>query len=753
MGDALRLDSQPNDSQPMLNSPVKILLIEDREEDIKLVENYLSRAATFLYQLDARETLGEGLARLHQGGIDLVLCDLSLPDGQGLDIFRQIYEQFPEIPIMIFTGLDDEETAAIALSSGAQDYLIKGDFNASGLVRGIRYALERHHLRDAYRKSEQYYRAIIEDRTELICRYRPEGTLTFVNEAYCRFFGKSREELLDRNFLHLIPPQARATVLEQLQSLLTLTPENPAISNERTVLAANGETCWIQWIDRAIFDVRGKIVELQSVGRDIAERKRAESELQCQNLELERAKHNAEAANRAKSQFLANMTHELRTPLNAILGFTQLLGLSQNFDSNQQEYLKIINRSGEHLLKLINDILTISKIEAGAIELYPSCIDFGHFLNSVQEMLQLKALSKGLKLIFERSPDLPQYVETDEGKLRQVLLNLLANAIKFTSSGSVTLRVREDKGDDPTSKIVFEVEDTGCGIASFELDRVFDAFTQSQHNCSSQEGTGLGLAISKQFVELMGGKIAIASKLGQGTIVTFEIPVQQATVPEDSPESSNERAIALAPNQPQYRILVVEDKWESRLLLVEILSKLGFEVFEAANGQEAVDLWAMLEPNLILMDMRMPVMDGFEATKRIRNSLKGQAPAIIALTASAFDERKAAMAAAGCNDFLTKPFREQVLLDKIARHLGVSYVYEPYSLADLVWETNPLGLTGEDLKVMPSDWRAQLNLAAKSCYEEQIAALIAQIPEQYIDLKLALSDLAENFRFDLIANL
>lgn len=346
-----------------------------------------------------------------------------------------------------------------------------------------------------------------------------------------------------------------------------------------------------------------------------------------------------------------------------------------SLSASQQEYLGIVSRSGEHLLELINDILTMSKIEAGLIAPNRTNFDLYWLLDSLEEMLRLRAESKGLQLNFEIDPRVPQYLNLDESKLRQVLINLLGNAIKFTAVGGVTLKVSSTSNSQEPIAIRFRVENTGTGIAPEEMDKLFRAFAQTETGRRSQEGTGLGLSIARRFVCLLGGEIAIDSTVGRGTLVEFCIPVTLVQASQVSPKRLPNHVIGLAPNQTLYRILVVEDKLASRQLLVKLLESVGFAVREAENGREAIAEWEAWSPHLIWMDMRMPVMDGYEATKRIKATSKGQKTAILALTASAFEEEKAIILSAGCDDFVRKPFKEEILFDKMTEHLGVQYLY------------------------------------------------------------------------------
>ena len=344
--------------------------------------------------------------------------------------------------------------------------------------------------------------------------------------------------------------------------------------------------------------------------------------------------------------------------------------------------------------------------------------------------------------------------------LRQVLINLLSNAVKFTHRGGVTLRVTGDRATnnnpDTPVKLLFAVADTGKGIASKEMSKLFQPFVQTLVGIQSEGGTGLGLAISRQFVQLLGGDIQVSSELGKGSTFYFDLEVKLARSPASNNLTSQKQIIAVAPGQPSYRILVVDDRQENRDLLTQLLQTVGFSTRTANNGQEAIELWQEWHPHLIWMDIRMPVMDGYIATQKIKQNQQPNNPTIIiALTASAFDEQKEKVLAAGCDDFVSKPFQEQVVFDKISQYLGVEYIYKEETTTKEISSEGikRASLNPQDLDCMSSEWIAQLHHSAIAVDAEVIRQLITEIPPKHQHLSVALEELTQNYDFDRIVEL
>lgn len=470
------------------------------------------------------------------------------------------------------------------------------------------------------------------------------------------------------------------------------------------------------------------------------------------------ARRTAEAANQAKSAFLANMSHELRTPLNAVIGYAQLMQRDPALTLLHQKSLQTIQDSGIHLLDLINGVLEMSKIEAGRSALERFNFDLHQLLGILESMFRMRADQKGVHLRFDYEAQVPQYIYSDERKLRQVLINLLSNAIKFTEEGSVMLRIGiRSAEDDPESTslddtLYFEVEDTGVGIAEDELGVIFEAFSQGESGRIVQDGTGLGLPISRRFVEMLGGTLRVSSQPGVGSLFSFCIPLE-TTRHEDQGTVEVDRRIVVGvvSGQPTYRILIVDDDPISRDLLMQLLSPLGFDVREAENGAEGVVEWETWLPHLIIMDMRMPVMSGYEATQYIKATERGRATPVIALTASAFEENRQLVLKAGCDDFLRKPYREAELFDKIAMHLGVHFIYEENISVGRVKENGDVGvLVPEILSALPDSWIQALHTAAIEADDLRLRALVEEIGPEHEEIAHAFIELVESYQFDKI---
>ena len=502
---------------------------------------------------------------------------------------------------------------------------------------------------------------------------------------------------------------------------------------------------------------RGKIVEHDAAGKpvrligthlDINDHKRFERELEEQKLK-------AEAANLAKSRFLANMSHELRTPLNSILGFTRQMDRDPTFPKDHRHSLSVVNRSGEHLLDLINDVLEMSKIEVGRITTSPTTFDLHSMLDSVEQMMRERAAQKGLDLQFLMATDVPQFIEADQRKLRQVLINLVGNAVKFTAEGMVRTKVRMLERSGSTIALSFEVEDTGPGIAKQDQARVFEAFVQSDAGQSS-DGTGLGLTISQRFVRLMQGELEVDSELDRGSRFHFTINAK-AIAPSGAPPAPAPRRIAkLVDNHNPvdgevYRILVVDDNEDNRLFLRLLLEDVGFDVEEAPTGQVAFERCARPGLHLVLMDLRMPGMDGYEATRRIRALPEGlgRLP-VIAISASAFEEGRAHAKKAGCDDFVRKPFHESEVFEVLGRHLDVQFSF--LDMRDSSVPMTPHNIRSR-FAALPEELRASFETAAGLSDVGRVGQALERMRKRDAALAEALEPYVHEYAYDELLSL
>ena len=445
------------------------------------------------------------------------------------------------------------------------------------------------------------------------------------------------------------------------------------------------------------------------------------------------------------------MSHEIRTPMNAILGFSQLMLRDQELTPRQNQYLGTINRSGEHLLALINDILEMSKIEAGRTTLNPSTFDLPILLQDLEMMFRVRTDEKKLTFSVETIGDVPQYIVTDINKLRQVFINVLGNAVKFTEEGGICLRVRADRDAATGPSLRVEVEDTGPGISADDQEKLFRHFEQTKSGQQAGTGTGLGLAISREFVRLMGGDITVSSQVGRGSVFVIHLPLKEGEAHSVLAKANPSHVLRLKPGQATCRVLIADDIEDNRQLLAQLLGPVGFEIRLATNGAEAVQGFEQWRPQLVLMDFRMPVMDGHEAIRQIRARAGGQQPKIIAVTASAMDDNRQELMEVGADDFIGKPFREVELFQKIRTHLGVEYDYAEDPVGGAREEATQL--TPESLAGWPRELIDPMREAVITADLDQLLARIGELDSRDPRVARELRRLAEGFQYQKLLDL
>ncbi len=639
---------------------------------------------------------------------------------------------------------------------------------------------ERKRVQEALRESEERYRSIVENASDLICVISLDRKYLYVSPNYSRVLGYEVEEMIGREWVPLIHPEDLAR-LSSCNEKMIESPESRT-SPEYRFKHKNGSWRWLISTASCVRDSTGNPLHIVAIARDVTERVRAEEELR-------QAKEAAEIANQAKSEFLANMSHELRTPLNGILGYAQILKRDKNLIPQQQQGIKIIQQCGEHLLTLINDILDLSKIEARKMELYISEFCLPEFIKDIVEMFRLRAQEKGLTFLYEQLTPLPRAVRGDEQKLRQVLINLLGNAVKFTEKGGVAFKVGcvgqetaesqklklksqnlnpqspipiapnphrsfSEEGprvpQSPIPKIRFQVEDTGIGIPPDKLEEIFLPFQQVSEKRLSVGGTGLGLAISKRLVEMMGNRLEVKSVLGEGSIFWLELDLPEVADWHETSEADEGTIIGFVGKQR--KVLIADDKWENRAVLVNLLSPLGFEVMEATDGEDCLRKAIEFKPDVVLMDLVMPVLNGFEATQQLRQTTEFQDVVVIAASASAFESDHRQSLAAGCNDFIAKPIRSGELLDRLQRHLGLEWVYELKTTNEKInnsLEKSPSSPTSAPIVSPPAEEvnaLYTLALIGDVLGIQEQAAKLEKIDPKFVPFATEVCQLAKNFQ-------
>ena len=588
-------------------------------------------------------------------------------------------------------------------------------------------------LLDQRVRDQQFYtRSLIESNIDALITTDPRGIITDVNKQMEALTGCTRDELIGAPFKDYFTDPERAEA-----GIKLVLGESKVTDYELTARARDGKETVVSYNATTFHDRDRKLQGVFAAARDVTERKRYEQSLQ--------------QANRAKSVFLANMSHEIRTPMNAILGFSQLMLRDQDLTPRQCQYLGTINRSGEHLLALINDILEMSKIEAGRTTLNPSTFDLPVLLKDLEMMFRVRTDEKKLSFSVEMIGDVPQYIVTDINKLRQVFINVLGNAVKFTEQGGIGLRVRADREGATGPFLRVEIEDTGPGISPDDQDKLFRHFEQTKTGQQAGTGTGLGLAISREFVRLMGGDITVSSQVGKGSVFVIHLPLKEGEAQAVQAKDKPRHVLRLQPGQATCRVLIADDIEDNRQLLAQLLAPVGFEIRLATNGAEAVQEFEEWRPHLILMDFRMPVMDGHEAIRRIRAMAGGEDTKIIAVTASAMDENRQELMEIGADDFISKPFREAELFQKIHAHVGVEYVYaeDPAAAA----QEEAAELTPESLAGWPQDLIDPMREAVITADLDQLLARIQEVEARDPRIAQGLRRLAEGFQYQKLLDL
>ncbi len=631
-----------------------ILLIEDNPGDIRLIKEMLTEITSFNYKLIVAETLKDGCEQIKNNNFVLILLDLNLPDSIGKQTFDTIIKFTKSIPVVSVSGLQDVELSISLIQEGAQDYIEKKDLSSSLLGRTIQYALIRKQAEENLRKSENRYHDLFSQANEGLLIMTLDGQLSDLNRAFAEMHGYTVDELKNYNIrkLDVLGDNTlddRTNLIVRILAGEVVRFDVEHYHKDGHIFPVSVTTSLVSIDDQQFF---------QAFHQDITERKHSEKELII-------AKDRAEESDRLKSAFLANMSHEIRTPMNGILGFSELLKEPNLTGEQQQEYIRIIEKSGARMLNIINDIVDISKIEAGLMKVEIKDCNINEKLEFIYIFFKPQVEEKGMQLLFKNTlPTKEANIRTDNEKVYSILTNLVKNAIKYSKEGAIEFGYLK-KGE----TLEFYVKDTGIGIPKDRQEAIFERFIQADiSDKMARQGAGLGLSISKAYVEMLGGKIWVESEEGIGSTFYFTLPYNAE--PE---EKKVVEKVILAQEEKnkikKLKILIAEDDVVSEMLITIDVEKFSKEILKAENGFEAIEVCRNNpDIDLILMDILMPVMNGYEATRQIRQFNKDVV--IIAQTAFGLSGDREKAIEAGCNDYITKPINKDELIALIQKYFG-----------------------------------------------------------------------------------